>query len=38
MLPETISDPTSFILHLRGKVVTRMEARVDEGTGQSRRG
>ena len=37
-LPETISDPTSFILHLRGKAATKMEARVDEGTDQSRRG
>ena len=38
MLPETISDLTSFTLHLTGKAATRMEAQVDDETDQSRRG
>ena len=28
MLPETTNEPTSSVLHLRGKVVARMESQV----------
>ena len=38
MLSADISDPTSSVLHLRGMVVTRMEAQVGGGDRYKQKG